>query len=87
VSVPVGYGPDGAASIRLPARETDRIDDQWMERFGPRVPAELVRALKRHGHQVRRVRRVVPFRLDDGRQVVVPFEEVEFRPAGNAAFQ
>ena len=87
VTVPVGFGPDGAESIPLPARETEQIDEKWLEQFAPRVPADLVRALERSGHQVRRSSRLVPFRLDDGRQVVVPFEEVEFRPVGNAAYQ
>jgi hypothetical protein len=87
VTVPVGFGPDGAESIRLPARETDRIDEKWLERFAPRVPDELLRAFEQSGHEVRRFSHLVPFRLDDGRQVVVPFEEVELRPVGNAAYQ
>jgi hypothetical protein len=87
VTVPVGLGPGGAGSIPLPARETDRIDDEWLEQFAPRVPADLLRRLEQQGLEVRRSRRLVPFRLDDGRQVVVPFEEVELRPVGTAGYQ
>ena len=87
VTVPVGFGPHGAESIPLLAKETDRIDEKWLEQFAPRVPAELLRLLEESGHEVRRSRRLVPFQLDDGRRVVVPFEEVEFRPIGKAAYQ
>ena len=87
VTVPVGVGPVGAGSIPLPAKETDRIDEEWLEQFTPKVPDDLLRRFEERGLQVRRSRRLFPFRLDDGRQVVVPFEEVEFRPVGTAGYQ
>ena len=86
VTLPVGLGPDGVGSIQLPARQR-RIEEAWPEEFGPAVPPDLLGALKDRGHEVSRHRRLVPFRLDDGRRVVVPFEQVELRYVGNPAYQ
>jgi hypothetical protein len=87
VSVPVRMGPDGPESIQLPVREIDRIDEHSLEQFAPTVPAELLQAFERSGHEVRRSRRVLPYRLEDGRQLMVPFEEVELHFVGNSAYQ
>ena len=87
VTVPVGLGPDGARSIRVPARQRDRIDSGWPGQFAPIVPDDVLQEFQRSGHQMRRNRRLVPFDLDDGRRVIVPFEEVEFHYVGNSAYQ
>lgn len=86
VTLPVGLGPDGVGSIQLPAKQR-RIEEAWPEEFAPAVPADLLRALKESGHEVSRHRRLVPFQLDDGRRVVVPFEQVELRYVDNSAYQ
>lgn len=87
VTVPVGIGAGGPGSIQLPARELDQIDERWPEQFAPTIPAELLQALEAGGHEVRRSRRLLPFRMDDGRQLVVPFEQVELRFVGGSAYQ
>ena len=87
VTLPVGFGPGGTGSIQLPAKERDRLDDGWPGELTPAVPADVLQAFEQSGHEVRRHRRLLPFHLDDGRRVVVPFEEVEFRCVGNSAYQ
>ncbi|HUT92829.1 MAG TPA: hypothetical protein VMY37_25270 [Thermoguttaceae bacterium] len=87
VSVPVGTGPDGTQSIQVPAREGDRVDEQWMDRFAPTIPAELAEALKQQGRELRWSRQLVPFPLEDGQQLVVPLEQVELHYVGNPVYQ
>ena len=86
VSVPVGMGPDGTESIQVPAREGDRVDEQWMDRFAPTIPAELVEALKRQGRELRWSRQLVPFPMEDGQQLVVPLEQVELHYVDNPVY-
>jgi len=75
-------------TIRLPAVEADRIDESW---FGPdteTMPAEVRAALEQFGYQVRDFRRqLVPVPTDDGRQLVVPVDQVELHYVGNPSYQ
>ncbi|MFH1268526.1 MAG: hypothetical protein ABIK89_22615 [Planctomycetota bacterium] len=87
VTLPAGLGPDGVGPIQLPARQRDHLEEAWPQEFASTVPPDLMRLLKESGHEVSRDRRLVPFQLDDGRRVVVPFEQVEFRYVGNPAYQ
>jgi len=87
VSVPVGMGPDGTESIQVPARQRDRVDEQWLNEFAPTIPAELLDALKREGRQLRWSRQLVPFPMEDGQQLVVPLEQVELHYVGNPVYQ
>ena len=87
VSVPVGMGPDGTESIQVPARQRDRVDEQWLNEFAPTIPAELLDALKRQDRQLRWSRQLVPFRMEDGQQLVVPLEQVELHYVGNPVYQ
>lgn len=48
------------------------------------LPADVVSQLKRH--QVRSQRGYVPVRLQDGRQVVLPVQEVDIVPVGGIAY-
>lgn len=87
VTLPVSLGPDGAGSIQLPAREQEKLDADWPAQFAPTVPDDVLQALERSGHRIRRQRRLMPFDLDDGRRLVVPLEEVELHYVGNSAYQ
>jgi hypothetical protein len=87
VSVPVLPGENGARSIQVPARAVDHVEGSWPEQFAPSIPPELLQALEQSGHEVRRSRHVVPFRMEDGRRLVVPCEEVELHFVGNSAYQ
>ena len=88
VTVPVGVGSGGGAgSIRLPAVERESIDEAWLRDFPPAVPADVLQAFERSGHQVRHLRRLLPVPLNDGRQLVVPVDQFEFRYVGDRAYQ
>ena len=80
-------GPDGpegpVGSLRLPAIERDSLDEAWLSRFPAAMPDEVLRALERTGHQVRRHRELVPFEMQDGRRLVVPVDQVEVHYVGN----
>lgn len=80
---------DGAASreIQLPVYEANSTDGPWLGANASAMPAELQRALERRGHRIRRHQRWVPVDLDDGRQMVVPIEDVEIVPVGRNGFQ
>jgi len=88
VRLPLAGGPDGVGdSIRLPATETDSIDEAWLESLPRAIPAEVLEAFRRSGHQVHQQRGLMPFALEDGRQLVVPYDEVDIRYVGNTAYQ
>jgi len=85
VALPVG--PDGSGAIRVPARQRDHVDERWMSEFPPTIPPELLGALRREGSQLRWSRQLVPFRMEDGQQLVVPLDQVEVQPVGNPVYQ
>jgi len=79
--------PDGTEPIRLPAVETDRVDEAWLRSLPEGVPAQVLDALREAGHRVRHERRLVPFRLGDGRNLLVPVDEVDVHYVGNELYQ
>ncbi len=77
-------GPDGTSeSIRLPAVERDRIDRQWLDGIPTAIPEDVLQALQRTGHQVRRHRELVPLPMQDGRRLVVPVDQVDVHYVGS----
>jgi hypothetical protein len=88
VAVPVANGSDRAGSVQVPAMELERLDRQWLDSFRrPTLPPELLRALRDSGHRFRRDRLLLPVPMEDGRQLVVPVEQFEFRYVGDSAYQ
>ncbi len=83
VSLPVSGGTE---SIRVPARARDHVDEESLRGFAPTIPRELIEALQRGGHELHWSRRLLPFRMEDGKQLVVPCEEVEVRYVGNPTY-
>lgn len=87
VTLPVSSGPEGAPRlIQLPATESSDIDTS-LEAFPAAVPDELLQALERSGHRIQRQRRLFPFSMEDGRQLVVPVDQIEVRYVDNPAYQ
>ena len=79
-------GPDGESEpIRVPAVERDSIDEDWLQNLPAAIPPEVVRQWERIGHPIRQRRRLLPFRLNDGRQLVVPVDEVNLPYVGRPA--
>jgi hypothetical protein len=81
-----GNTSSGGSSLRLPAVERDRVDPQWLESLPSAVPSNVMQALDRSGHQVQQHRDLVPVRLEDGRQMVVPVDQVDVHYVGNGPY-
>jgi hypothetical protein len=67
-----------------------RYDDRQAAQIaleGPQLPPELVRALRRMGHDLRQRRQLLPVDLEDGSRVVFPMDEVEIVPVGGRGYQ
>jgi len=74
----------GAKPISVPVYDwNDRLGDQLSRRSGSSA-VNVFDSLKRH--EVRRRQRYVPVRLDDGRHIVVPVEEVDIVPVSATAY-
>ena len=81
-----GNAANGVSPLRLPAVERETIDPQWLQNLPSAVPGDVVQALDRSGHQVRQQRELVPVRLQDGRQMVVPVDQVDVHYVGNGPY-
>jgi len=77
VSAPAG------STIRVPARERDQIDQQWLRSLPSAMPDDVLQAFNRTGHQIEQRRELVPVPLNDGRQLVVPVDQVDVHYVGN----
>jgi hypothetical protein len=51
------------------------------------VPPEVIRALRSRGHEVSQQRRYWPVELSDGRQIIVPVDQVDVQYVGDRAYQ
>jgi hypothetical protein len=80
----VRFVDNSGEQIEVPVYDwSEDVAEQLMYPAQP-LPAELYEQLKRH--QVRSHQRFVPVRLQDGRQVVVPVQQVEIVPVGGMAY-
>ena len=85
VSAP-GNGTQEGLSFQVPAVERDGIDEQWLRSMPPAIPDNVLQALSRTGHQVQQRRQLVPVPLKDGRQLIVPVDQVELHYVGNGSY-
>ena len=76
VSAPAG------SAIRVPARERNNIDQQWLRSLPSAVPDDVMQAFNRTGHQIEQHRELVPVPLNDGRRLVVPVDQVDVHYVG-----
>jgi hypothetical protein len=83
----VSRGSSGTNASVFPVVENDGFGGDWLPTKPGAVPDEVRRAFERLGHEVQHERRLVPYRLDDGRRVVVPVDQVEVRPVENRSYQ
>jgi len=84
VSLPVS---NGAEPIELPARERDTVDEAWLDHLPSAIPQEILHALQESGHHVDLQRRLMPFPMKDGRQLVVPVDQIDVHPVGYPSYQ
>lgn len=86
-SARLAVGGSSADEIQVPVVAGDHVGGGWLLSQPSAVPDDVRRALERMGHRVEQQRRLVPYRLGDGRRVVVPVDQVEVRPVGNQDYQ
>lgn len=87
VTVPSPAGsPNAGSSMQLPAVERDKIDQQWLRNLPPAMPDNVRQAFARSGHQVDEQRELMPVSLQDGRQLVVPVDNVKVHYVGNQTY-
>ena len=79
VSLPVTTPSGDIEQFEMPVAMGPGVDMQWLVDRPSSLPLHLVRDLERQGHQVRQARQFIPFQLQDGRQVVMPVEQIEVR--------
>jgi hypothetical protein len=77
-----GATPDDDQNIELPLVFATHIDPQWFDAQWPdgqesAVPVEVLDAWRKAGHVVTQRQQLWPIHLDDGRQMLLPVEEVE----------
>jgi hypothetical protein len=79
-SVPVKGGPLGdiAATLQIPVRPVDSTAG----RAASSIPDRIRRQWERRGYELVEERRYLPARLPDGRQVMVPVNEVKMKFVG-----
>lgn len=77
---------DSKEAIELPAIERDRFDPQWVQSLPSPIPEDVVQALRRNGYEVHSQQRLLPMPLKDGRQLVVPVDNVQVQYVGNPTY-
>jgi hypothetical protein len=82
-----GADPDGAQRISLPLRNASDLPDDWWLNDSSAVTSQLRELLEETGHRVQQRRKLWPFELQDGRQVVVPVDQYEVEPSDYAQYQ
>ena len=89
VSLP-GDGPQGQGqTIQVPALDASKggtIDPSWDKHLPASLPRDVLEALERTGHIVQMHRELVPIRMNDGRQLVLPVEKVDIRYVGRPTY-
>lgn len=86
-SARLAVGGSSADESQVPVVAGGQLDGGWLLSQPSALPDEVRRALERMGHRVEQRRRLVPYRLGDGRRVVVPVDQVEVRPVGDQEYQ
>ena len=86
VTLVVGDDEAQAERFELPVVYYGDVGDEYFNTEHSAMTDEMREMLRQSGHRLRRTQRMVPLRMDDGQQVVVPVEELEIVPVGLPAF-
>jgi hypothetical protein len=73
--------------VELPVYEASYGAEKMLSADGTSVPPEVIRALRSRGHEVKQQRRLWPIDLGDGRQIIVPVDQVDVQYVGDRAYQ
>lgn len=77
---------DETAQVQVPVYEGPEFDAAWLRDQPDVVPEYVKRQLERRGYEVRQQRRLYPFQLENGRQLVLPVDEVQVQFIGYRSF-
>jgi len=84
VGVPGAAGPEGEGqTIPVLAVERDRLGEGWLESLPAPLSPEVLEQLRKAGLRVEQRRKLLPWRMEDGRRLVVPVDEVDLHYVGN----
>ncbi|MCC6125509.1 MAG: hypothetical protein IT426_11140 [Pirellulales bacterium] len=72
--------------LQLPALPCERLDEDFLKSVPNPLPDAVLQALERTGHEVRTHRELLPVKLKDGRQLVVPVDRVDVRYDNHRAY-
>jgi hypothetical protein len=80
--------PDGQLrEVEVPFIDAGEVAPEWLAAPTPPMPLDVLRDLHRSGHRIEQSRQLVPVDLHDGRQVVVPVDQVNIHYVGNRSYQ
>jgi hypothetical protein len=85
-TVKLGVHDRSGSAVRhvdLPVMEARQLDPDWLNRQRPTVSAELRGALEQSGGRIQEQPQLLPITLDDGRQLVLPIDQVQISYAGS----
>ncbi len=75
-------------TVQLPVFDEARGREAWLAQAEATGPSpEVLAELERRGHRVSERRQLVPVRLGDGRELIVPVKEVEVQLKGAPVYQ
>jgi hypothetical protein len=81
-------GSDGRRhTVGLPAVARDRIDEALLRNMPSAIPEAVARSFEQAGHEVHSSRQLLPFRMKDGRRLVVPVDQLDVHYASNPGYQ
>lgn len=86
VALALNDAEDGGG-VEWPMAEGEEIDLQWLYNQPSGLSEGVVEQFEQLGHQVNVVRELLPVRLRDGRQGIVPVDHVELRYVGVNSYQ
>ena len=81
-----GNNQSSAESMELPVYDYEGVAEQWLTAYEPALSDQVVEALRSRGHEVRYEQKLIPFALDDGRQLVFPVEQYQITPVSLKAY-
>ena len=69
----------------VPVYDT-QVATELLSTVRPALPDDLLEELEAQGHRVDRQRQLLPVRLDDGRQMIVPVEGYRIVPVNRPSY-
>ena len=81
-------GPNGQdTTVGLPAVNRNRLDEKWLNELPSAIPQQAIESLANSGHKVQGSRQLIPFKLKDGRRMVVPVDQLDVHLASYPEYQ